>query len=165
MAHLCYSYALQLALQMQASAKLDGSGLAFVQRLHVMQQSTASWRHGDDDSDLAQFALELFDFADQEEMAGNATRQTARNFYTCRLLMDVLQLFGPLPQAQQVRRKYAQWRANTITKAVLISPALPPYRGWSAYYENLEVENIRAQQQDLKVASKHLFENLVTEHE
>ena len=136
MAHLCLSYALQqanVAVQQQGNAAPDT--LAFIQRLHFVQQSTASFRHAEDDADLGAFALELFDWADDDDMAGRANQTTARNFYTARLLMDVASgLFGDLPVVLQTRRKYAQWRANTITRALSLAPAVPAHNGWAAFY-------------------------------
>lgn len=42
------------------------------------------------------FALQVFDGADTEDRAGNATMQTALAFKTCVELMDVCQQFGEL---------------------------------------------------------------------
>ena len=68
MAHLCLSYALQqanVAVQQQGNAAPDT--LAFIQRLHFVQQSTASFRHAEDDADLGNpFQSGKFTFAPVE---------------------------------------------------------------------------------------------------
>jgi vacuolar protein sorting-associated protein VTA1 len=179
MAHLCFAYADRMgneaALALEAAAKrpdADGAAAlaalpgvdAFLMMLGRARDESARFRHADDDKDLGECSLFLFDRADAEEVAGRASKTTARAFYTSRLLMDVSQLFGELPHMVAQRRKYAQWRANTITRALLVASTLPPYRGWWSFYEDLEVEHVKRAHAELSAASRHLFENLVTEH-
>ena len=145
MAHLCFAYAdrkgNEAALALEATAKrpdADGAAAlaaltgvdAFLMMLGRARDESARFRHADDDKDLGECSLFLFDRADAEEVAGRASKTTARAFYTSRLLMDVSQLFGELPHMVAQRRKYAQWRANTLIRALLVASTLPPYHGW-----------------------------------
>eukprot|EP00004_Rigifila_ramosa_P012566 TRINITY_DN2728_c0_g1_i2.p1 TRINITY_DN2728_c0_g1~~TRINITY_DN2728_c0_g1_i2.p1 ORF type:complete len:299 (-),score=76.87 TRINITY_DN2728_c0_g1_i2:9-779(-) len=75
-------------------------------------------------------ATMIFDVADAQDRTGNATKETATNFYVAQTLFESLKLFGPLSHSVEERAKYAKWKAVEITKAlksgVKPQPGPPP---------------------------------------
>jgi len=67
---------------------------------------------------LQQFALDTFGMADDQDRAGNATRDTARTFYASGIFMDALKQFGELEPDVEEKAKYAKYKAQDIAKAL-----------------------------------------------
>lgn len=67
---------------------------------------------------VEEFALRVFDRADDEDRADRATKATARTFYAAMCFFEVCSVFGPLPDDLIERLRYAKWKAADITKAL-----------------------------------------------
>ena len=64
------------------------------------------------------YAHSVFSKYDEEDRAGNATKMTAKGFYTASTFFDILEQFGELDSEVQEKRKYAQWKATDILNAI-----------------------------------------------
>ena len=64
------------------------------------------------------FALQVFAAADNEDRTGNATQQTAHQFYSAYVFMDVCRQWGELASDLEQKIKYAMWKATDINKAI-----------------------------------------------
>ncbi|KAJ8917515.1 hypothetical protein NQ315_005564 [Exocentrus adspersus] len=63
---------------------------------------------------IEEYALRLFEHADEQDKAGIFNKNTVKTFYTTGILMDVLDQFGPLADDIREKRKYAKWKAAYI---------------------------------------------------
>ncbi|CAH1117406.1 unnamed protein product, partial [Phaedon cochleariae] len=63
---------------------------------------------------IEDYALKLFQYADQQDQAEIFNKNTVKTFYTAGMLMDVLDQFGALPDDIREKRKYAKWKAAYI---------------------------------------------------
>ncbi|PAV74757.1 hypothetical protein WR25_14106 [Diploscapter pachys] len=63
---------------------------------------------------LENFALKLFNFADNKEKAGQVDKAVVHAFYTAGHVMDILTLFGELDEQIASARKYAKWKSTQI---------------------------------------------------
>mmetsp|Transcript_16844 Transcript_16844/g.23584 ORF Transcript_16844/g.23584 Transcript_16844/m.23584 type:complete len:371 (-) Transcript_16844:218-1330(-) len=64
------------------------------------------------------FALNVFRIADDEDRAGNASKQTAVKFRTSSILFEVSELLGELSEDVQEKLRYARWKQVDILKAI-----------------------------------------------
>jgi len=64
------------------------------------------------------FALNVFDTADQQDRAGTADMKTVRAFQAAACFFEVCKLFGDLSSDIQEKHKYSQWKAVDIAKAI-----------------------------------------------
>lgn len=67
---------------------------------------------------VEEFALRVFDHADDEDRADQATKATARSFYAAMCFLEVCTVFAPLTEDLTERLNYARWKAADITKAL-----------------------------------------------
>lgn len=71
------------------------------------------------------WAMKIFDKADQEDRAGNSNKGTARTFYASASFLDILKQFQTEEQLEddeaieeQKKSFYAKWKATDILKAI-----------------------------------------------
>ncbi|EGG03939.1 uncharacterized protein MELLADRAFT_89755 [Melampsora larici-populina 98AG31] len=65
------------------------------------------------------FALKIFDGADQEDLKGNSTKSTASRFLAAACFLEVLTSLTNQPEADILEKiKYAKWKAASIVKAI-----------------------------------------------
>mmetsp|Transcript_33149 Transcript_33149/g.51403 ORF Transcript_33149/g.51403 Transcript_33149/m.51403 type:complete len:502 (+) Transcript_33149:3-1508(+) len=67
---------------------------------------------------VTRFCTKIFDKADSEDRAGNATKATARTFYAASIFFNTLRQFGELDPEVQEMLKYSKWKAADITTAL-----------------------------------------------
>jgi len=84
------------------------------QNKHIKQDTTPE----DAKHHLENFALQVFQQADDVDRTGKATKQTAVAFNTAYILMDVLKQFGTLASDVEEKMKYALWKTTDILKAI-----------------------------------------------
>lgn len=63
---------------------------------------------------IENYAMKLFNWADQQDRAGNFNKNVVKSFYTAGILFDVLPVFGELTPENTHARKYAKWKAAYI---------------------------------------------------
>ncbi|KAI0031421.1 Vta1 like-domain-containing protein, partial [Vararia minispora EC-137] len=65
------------------------------------------------------FALRVFNVADNEDRAGKATRNTAKKFLAAATFLEVLQIFEDKGswESHTAKVRYAKWKAADIAKA------------------------------------------------
>ncbi|KAI6047931.1 Vta1 like-domain-containing protein [Pisolithus marmoratus] len=66
------------------------------------------------------FALKVFEAADDEDRAGRATKSTAKKFLAASNFFEVLKVFpkSEISDAAEAKLRYAQWKAADIAKAL-----------------------------------------------
>jgi vacuolar protein sorting-associated protein VTA1 len=63
---------------------------------------------------IENFALKLFNFADQKDRAGDFGKNVVKTYYTTGFLFDILTTFGELDENLDKARKYSKWKATYI---------------------------------------------------
>lgn len=118
-AYYCNFYSLRRALELRD--KSDESANRFVTGL-LEKCEAAKANIGPDDGThrglVEEFALSIFDRADAEDRADQATKSTALTFYAAMCFLEVCSFFGPLTSDLEERLRYAKWKAADITKAL-----------------------------------------------
>ena len=90
------------------------------------------------------FANKIFDKADDEDRAGNASRNTAKTFYAAASFLEILQQFfqddDDSEEVEEIKKRsvYAKWKATDILKA--IKEGRPPAPGGYGEEETEEEE-------------------------
>lgn len=76
--------------------------------------------HDQEQAKLAvlQFASRIFLAADNEDRAGQATKKTGRLFLVASQFLEVVRVFGELPEELEERIRYAKWKAADIVRAL-----------------------------------------------
>lgn len=64
------------------------------------------------------FAMSVFQKADDEDRVAVATMKTAKTFYAAATFFDILEQFGALDEEVMEKRKYSKWRAAEIIHAL-----------------------------------------------
>ena len=64
------------------------------------------------------YALNVFNKADQEDRDGVADKATAKIFYSAGSFFDILEQFGDLAPELQEKKVYAKWKATEILNAI-----------------------------------------------
>lgn len=64
------------------------------------------------------FALAVFNKADEEDRSGFADKTTAKIFYSAGTFFDILEQFGELDKESQEKRRFAKWKATEILNAL-----------------------------------------------
>ncbi|CAI5438324.1 unnamed protein product [Caenorhabditis angaria] len=115
----CLFYAVQSAMQLDKSspeALQYLTGLlttleAIKKQLHdneAIKNETIGQAHIED------FALKLFNFADNKEKEGKIDKSVVHAFYTAGHIMDILSLFGEVEEPFLSSKKYAKWKSTQI---------------------------------------------------
>jgi calcium-dependent protein kinase len=156
---LCYQYAV---------TKCDGDGLSvqvanladtsFLADLRLAAQRPVPVSEAEALEVLNRFSNEIFSIADAEDMAGQATKETARNLYSARIFFDVFALFNADSVELNLCKKYAQTRAEAILGALQRNEQLPPEQGWQ-HFKNEATEAASS----AVPPPPHLFNQLVQE--
>jgi len=77
----------------------------------LLNNDTAAYAH------VENIALKIFLVADNEDRAGQASKKTAKMFYTASIFLEALKVFGELEPEIAEKLKYARWKATTILRA------------------------------------------------
>ncbi|KAJ3293132.1 hypothetical protein HDU79_000649 [Rhizoclosmatium sp. JEL0117] len=64
------------------------------------------------------FALKVFNSADNEDRAGKASKKTAKSFLAAATFLEVLKVFGPIDDSVAEKIKYGRFKAVDILKAI-----------------------------------------------
>ncbi|XP_074656435.1 vacuolar protein sorting-associated protein VTA1 homolog [Tubulanus polymorphus] len=122
-AYYCRIYAVQKALKISESKpecrKFIYQLMDVLEKMkgelageEVMQNDVVAGVH------VENYALKVFEFADNEDRASRFSRNVVKSFYTAGLLFDVLSTFGELSEEITHKRKYAKWKALYINKCL-----------------------------------------------
>ncbi|KAH3762399.1 vacuolar protein sorting-associated protein VTA1 [Pelomyxa schiedti] len=123
LAYYCMVYVLQLGIEKTSGARDEASQKTLLSWMVSVEQQKAQLestltQEGMGKEYVEQFALNVFQMADEEDRAGNATMRTAENFSSASYFLEVLSQFGPLSDDIVERVKYARWKAADIAKAI-----------------------------------------------
>ncbi|KDE07880.1 hypothetical protein MVLG_01973 [Microbotryum lychnidis-dioicae p1A1 Lamole] len=118
----CTYYALQQALGL--GVKENGSNAFLMEMMDRLEASKSELGTNEAITDDAaasayveNFAVKLFDQADDEDRKGKSTRLTAKKFLAAANFHEVLATFGELSSENREKIKYAKWKASDIAKA------------------------------------------------
>lgn len=64
------------------------------------------------------FAMNVFDKADEIDRMGMADKATAKMFYSAGTFFDIMEQFGQLDEEIIEKKKYAKWKATEILNAI-----------------------------------------------
>lgn len=128
-AFYCRKYAMEKGIQMKLSTpEINAFLFSLMDTLETCKQTL---QISDDTGSITceNYAHSIFAKADDEDRAGNATKETAKGFYTASTFFDILEQFGELDAETQEKRKYSKWKAadilNAIKKGVKPTPGAP----------------------------------------
>lgn len=120
-AYYCRLYALQQGMSINKSAPDNKKCLT--QLMDILE--TAKSQNKNDESIQSQivgqakveeFALKLFDKADEDDRNSNFHKNLVKSFYSAGLLFDVLNCFGELSEDLIAKKKYAKCKAMYLNK-------------------------------------------------
>eukprot|EP00521_Asterionellopsis_glacialis_P006548 CAMPEP_0195282378 /NCGR_PEP_ID=MMETSP0707-20130614/1275_1 /TAXON_ID=33640 /ORGANISM="Asterionellopsis glacialis, Strain CCMP134" /LENGTH=373 /DNA_ID=CAMNT_0040341343 /DNA_START=145 /DNA_END=1266 /DNA_ORIENTATION=+ len=128
-AYYCRQYAVHVGIplsQNPASKQCLGQILG---DLEVEKEAMSNFTKQEAQFLCTKFAHKIFEKADSQDRAGQATKVTARTFYAAATFFDILQQFGSpeeeqteeeQTEAEDVKNKtiYAKWKATEILKAL-----------------------------------------------
>lgn len=118
-AYYCSYYSLTKAIELRDAS--DDSANRFVtgllEKCETLKKSLPP-DNGTHRGIVEEFALRVFERADNEDRADHATKATARTFYAAMCFFEVCSVFGPLADDFIERLRYAKWKAADITKAL-----------------------------------------------
>ena len=115
-------YALQEAMEVRS--KIPKEDMSFI--LGLMDSAEAEKKQlgalgdqadADKQAHVENFALELFEKADDLDRKGQSTLATAKIFNSSYHVMEACKQFGELPDDMAEKIKYAKWRVVEIAKA------------------------------------------------
>jgi len=118
------SYYCTLFAAQRAAALLDKSDKSakmYVSQLLDKCEERQAKIQGDKEQHRAQFeqfALSVFQMADDEDLSGNADKSTAKRFYAASTFLEVCGVFGELPSDLLEKRRYAMKKTSLIQKAL-----------------------------------------------
>ncbi|KAG5876085.1 hypothetical protein JTB14_028857 [Gonioctena quinquepunctata] len=106
---------------------------------------------------IEEYALQLFQFADQQDQAQIFNKNTIKTFYTSGMLMDVLDQFGPIPDDIREKRKYAKWKAAYIHNCLKAGerPLPGPPRAYNENNDRGIVHNSQLSEEELSTYTKY----------
>lgn len=122
-AYWCRFYCVQNGLRIDSKSKESVAFLTTVmdwletekKRLHDNEAVTNEMVG---QAHVENYALQLFNKADNEDRAGNANKNTFKLFFLSANLFDVLTVFGEVNEEVVKRAKYAKWKAAYINKCI-----------------------------------------------
>jgi len=127
-------YALQEAMEVRS--KIPKEDMSFI--LGLMDSAEAEKKQlgalgdqadADKQAHVENFALELFEKADDLDRKGQSTLATAKIFNSSYHVMEACKQFGELPDDMAEKIKYAKWRVVEIAKATKERREPAPPRG------------------------------------
>ncbi|CAB3408272.1 unnamed protein product [Caenorhabditis bovis] len=115
----CLFYAVQSAMQLDKSSP---EALQFLTSLLTTLETVKKQLHGNEaitnetiaQAHIEDFALKLFNFADNKEKSGQIDKSVVHAFYTAGHIMDILSLFGEVEEPFASSKKYAKWKSTQI---------------------------------------------------
>ncbi|KAF9245793.1 Vta1 like-domain-containing protein [Melanogaster broomeanus] len=123
-AYWCAYYAAQVGISLKAHD--TGSHNMLLNLLSALERLKKEIGRNDAiDNELASaayvenFALKIFKMADDEDMAGKASKSTAKKFLAAANFFEVLRVFptNEVSESTEGKLKYAKWKAADIAKA------------------------------------------------
>jgi len=123
MSYHCRYYAIQEGIKLRTSHTDDGSKKFLIQQMDALEKQKVSLGAKLEDpnngkSYAEQFSLRVFDVADNEDRAGTANKNTAKNFLAASQFIEVLKQFGELSDELTEKQRYAKWKAVDISTAL-----------------------------------------------
>ena len=105
---------------------------AFLMNLMDSLESTKKMLQIDERNGAAiceNYAHSLFLKADDEDRSGDATKDTAKTFYSASTFFEILEQFGDVDEEIKEKKKYAKWKATDILNAIKagIKPSVGGY--------------------------------------
>ena len=117
-AYFCRKYAMEKGMKMKLNAPEINAFLFNLMDNLEKSKQTLNVSDGAGAITCENYAHSIFSKYDEEDRAGNATKMTAKGFYTASTFFDILEQFGELDSEVQEKRKYAQWKATDILNAI-----------------------------------------------
>ncbi|KAI9355957.1 Vta1 like-domain-containing protein [Zopfochytrium polystomum] len=121
--YYCNYYAAKLAIERNAQSHQSQAFL--MNLLDVLEKEKAGLGPNDAiTNDLVgyahveNFALKIFNNADNQDRAGAATNKTAKTFLAASIFLEVLKVFGTVEDSINDKIKYARFKAVDIIKAI-----------------------------------------------
>jgi vacuolar protein sorting-associated protein VTA1 len=124
-AYHCRQYAVQLGIPIASTAE---SKTCLSDILTILEQHRAkmgNFTKKEKYKICRDFALKIFDKADQQDRAGKSDKSNARTFYAAASFLDILKQFqseeeqeGDEALEEQKKSFYAKWKATEILKAI-----------------------------------------------
>ncbi|SCV71069.1 BQ2448_3831 [Microbotryum intermedium] len=118
----CAYYALQQALSLGVKEK--ASNMFLMEMMDGLEASKTELGMNEAITDdvaasayVENFAVKLFDQADDEDRKGKSTKLTAKKFLAAANFHEILATFGELSSENREKIKYAKWKASDIAKA------------------------------------------------
>lgn len=147
-AYSCKLYAAQLAMKWSNRTSEENNLLS--ELIDILESTNSVIRDiSKDDIKLRceNFALSIFDSADNSDRSDNGPdRQTAIQFHTAYILMDICKQFGELDTDIQTKLKYSMYKATEITKA--LKEGRKPQKGGFDEYNTTDNVNDDTQHND-----------------
>jgi len=120
-AYYCRLYALQQGMTINKSAP---DCKKFLTQLMDLLESTKAQNKNDEaiqsqivgQANVEEFALKLFDKADEDDRNSNFHKNLVKSFYSAGLLFDVLNYFDELSEDLVAKKKYAKCKAMYLNK-------------------------------------------------
>ena len=114
--------AVQIGLALRSQGSVDKIGESYILKLlDTLEESKKALGDqvgSDGEMKMVAFAHEIFSKADDEDRAGNASKNTARTFFAAVQFFDVLRQFGELTPDVVEKEKYAKVKAAYISKCL-----------------------------------------------
>jgi len=128
----CRLYALQLGLKIDSKAP---ENRVFLMSVMDWLEKEKKIREADDNyineivaqAHVENYGMKIFLKADEVDRAGNATKNTAKQFFTAAQIFDMCAVFGEVGEDLLQKSKYGKWRAAYIIKCIKNNETpLPP---------------------------------------
>ena len=117
-AYFCRKYAMEKGIKMKLNAPEINTFLFSLMDNLEKSKQTLIVSEETGAVTCENYAHSVFSKYDEEDRAGNATKMTAKGFYTASTFFDILEQFGELDAEVQEKRRYAQWKATDILNAI-----------------------------------------------
>eukprot|EP01087_Luapelamoeba_hula_P009806 TRINITY_DN2562_c0_g1_i10.p1 TRINITY_DN2562_c0_g1~~TRINITY_DN2562_c0_g1_i10.p1 ORF type:complete len:346 (+),score=81.33 TRINITY_DN2562_c0_g1_i10:79-1116(+) len=142
-AYCCRLFSVQRGVALRSSAApSEGSAVTqfLLSQMDILEREKAALQASETglpandamQEHMTRFAFRVFLMADDEDRAGQASKETARNFLSASQFMEVLAQFEELPAELQDKIKYAKWKAadisSCINRGVKPNPGPPGYQ-------------------------------------
>jgi len=116
--YYCKRYALEKALEVRDKSD-PACNAVLGDLMQWLETNKAALGPTEDNKiEVELMALQIFKRADDEDRAGNATKNTAVAFRACSIIMEVCQTFGEMPPDLVDKHKYAKYKAVDIITAL-----------------------------------------------
>jgi len=105
-------------------SKIAGSdpeaGKFLINQMDILEKvkPTLTGDRKEDQQTCKNYAITVFNKADEEDRAGIADKTTAKIYYAAGSFFDILEYFGAVDGEIEEKRKYAKWKATEILNAI-----------------------------------------------